>query len=263
VYHSAADGTILFLHTAFRFNGLAGVTTLMTLIVVASGVLGRYIYTAIPRTAIPRTSDGIEMQTEEVERAITEAEGELRRLLQTRPQVATFFSEGWLWRRRQAGGHWRLTWTGRGPGANGCAANRVAGTPTQCGACHQKNDAHGGKFGSDCGACHSTSAWTPANFDHNRSGFPLTGASSCHSCHPSNLNTWTCASFHSDSAMASRHSGARGFSSNCIACHPTGSSEGGGGRGGTGRPRSQPPAGARAKPASRSQETSRTWKPNT
>jgi hypothetical protein len=76
---------MVFLHTAFRFNGLAGIAMLMTAVVVASGVVGRYIY-----TAIPRTSDGIEMQAEEVERAIRETEQELQALAQTRPQAAAF-----------------------------------------------------------------------------------------------------------------------------------------------------------------------------
>lgn len=49
---------MVFLHTSWKFNGLAGVVTLMTAIVVISGFIGRYIY-----TLIPRTSDGIEVDT--------------------------------------------------------------------------------------------------------------------------------------------------------------------------------------------------------
>ncbi len=49
---------MVFLHTSWKFNGLAGVVTLLTLIVVASGFIGRYIYTRIPRTA-----EGIEIDT--------------------------------------------------------------------------------------------------------------------------------------------------------------------------------------------------------
>ncbi len=74
---------MVLLHAAFHYNGLAGVAMLMTVIVVASGVLGRYIYTAIPRTA-----DGMEMEAGEVEAAIAETEAQLQTLLQTRPQVA-------------------------------------------------------------------------------------------------------------------------------------------------------------------------------
>lgn len=49
---------MVFLHTSWKFNGLAGAVTLLTAIVVISGFIGRYIYTRIPRTA-----DGIEMET--------------------------------------------------------------------------------------------------------------------------------------------------------------------------------------------------------
>ncbi len=41
---------MVLLHTAWRFQGLAGLTTVLTVVVVASGVVGRFIYTAIPRT---------------------------------------------------------------------------------------------------------------------------------------------------------------------------------------------------------------------
>lgn len=40
---------LVLLHSAFRFRGLAGVLALMVLVVVASGVAGRFVYTAIPR----------------------------------------------------------------------------------------------------------------------------------------------------------------------------------------------------------------------
>jgi hypothetical protein len=46
---------MVMLHTSWKFSGLAGVTTLLTVIIVISGFIGRYIYTRIPRTA-----DGIE-----------------------------------------------------------------------------------------------------------------------------------------------------------------------------------------------------------
>ena len=49
---------MVFLHTSWKFNGLAGAVTLMTAIVVISGFIGRYIY-----TRIPRTSEGIELDT--------------------------------------------------------------------------------------------------------------------------------------------------------------------------------------------------------
>lgn len=40
---------LVLLHGAFRFRGLAGVLALMVLVVVASGVVGRFAYTAVPK----------------------------------------------------------------------------------------------------------------------------------------------------------------------------------------------------------------------
>jgi hypothetical protein len=40
---------MVLLHTSWKFNGLAGATTLLTVIIVISGFIGRYIYTRIPR----------------------------------------------------------------------------------------------------------------------------------------------------------------------------------------------------------------------
>lgn len=53
---------MVLLHTAWQFNGLAGVVTLLTAVVVISGFVGRYIYTAIPRTV-----DGAELSLAELE----------------------------------------------------------------------------------------------------------------------------------------------------------------------------------------------------
>ena len=40
---------LVLLHTAFEFRGLAGVLSLLVLVVVASGVVGRFAYTAVPK----------------------------------------------------------------------------------------------------------------------------------------------------------------------------------------------------------------------
>lgn len=42
---------LILLHSAFRFRGLAGLVSLLTLVVVASGFVGRYIFTRLPRRA--------------------------------------------------------------------------------------------------------------------------------------------------------------------------------------------------------------------
>ncbi len=48
---------MVLLHTSWKFNGLAGVTTLFTVVIVISGFVGRYIYTRIPRSL-----DGLEIE---------------------------------------------------------------------------------------------------------------------------------------------------------------------------------------------------------
>jgi hypothetical protein len=40
---------MVLLHTSWKFNGLAGLLTLVTFVVVTSGVVGRYLYTRMPR----------------------------------------------------------------------------------------------------------------------------------------------------------------------------------------------------------------------
>lgn len=45
---------LVLLHTAFEFRGLAGVLSLMVLVVVASGIVGRFAYTAVPKVAGPQ-----------------------------------------------------------------------------------------------------------------------------------------------------------------------------------------------------------------
>lgn len=48
---------MVLLHSSWKFNGLAGATTLLTGIIVVSGFIGRYIF-----TRIPRTMDGLEIE---------------------------------------------------------------------------------------------------------------------------------------------------------------------------------------------------------
>jgi len=42
---------MVLLHTAMKFNGFAGLTMLLTIVVVISGIVGRYLYTRVPRAA--------------------------------------------------------------------------------------------------------------------------------------------------------------------------------------------------------------------
>ncbi len=59
---------MVLLHTSWKFNGLAGVTTLFTVVIVVSGFIGRYIFTRIPRTL-----DGLEIEGTLSESALRQA----------------------------------------------------------------------------------------------------------------------------------------------------------------------------------------------
>lgn len=49
---------MVLLHTAMMFNGLAGLTMLLTVVVVVSGIVGRYLYTRVPRSVDDPTGTG-------------------------------------------------------------------------------------------------------------------------------------------------------------------------------------------------------------
>jgi hypothetical protein len=66
---------LVFLHTGWRFHGLAGVLTLLTVVIVVSGFIGRYIFTAIPRSL-----DGREIALGDLEARIARTSKELESL---------------------------------------------------------------------------------------------------------------------------------------------------------------------------------------
>ena len=96
------------------------------------------------------------------------------------------------------------------------------GLPDTCSGCHLAEDAHDGRYGTDCGACHQPTSWEDATFDHNLSNFPLTGAHvnlDCESCHTSGTFAGTssaCAACHTEPTV---HAGL--FSISCENCHTT------------------------------------------
>ena len=106
-------------------------------------------------------------------------------------------------------------------GCDSCHKNNVfVGTPADCYSCHQREDEHNGRFGTDCAACHNPTDWNDADFDHNKSNFPLTGRHVtvvCEGCHSSGQFTGlstTCVSCHADPVF---HAGMFGL--DCAACH--------------------------------------------
>jgi len=73
---------MVLLHTSWKFNGLAGVVMLLTVIIVASGFMGRYIY-----TSVPRTTEGIEIEASELEKQMRATDNELQNWLASHPEL--------------------------------------------------------------------------------------------------------------------------------------------------------------------------------
>jgi hypothetical protein len=96
------------------------------------------------------------------------------------------------------------------------------GTPKTCAACHSKPSSHGAAYAGACSSCHSTKAWKPAAFNHNKAAFPLTGAHvgvTCQKCHVGNVfkgTPKTCAACHTKPAS---HDAA--YAGACSSCHST------------------------------------------
>ena len=79
IFTGLVGSYMVLLHSAWKFNGLAGALMLMTVIIVASGAVGRYIYTAVPRTV-----DGAEVTLRDLEQQIALADVQLQALDVTR-----------------------------------------------------------------------------------------------------------------------------------------------------------------------------------
>jgi hypothetical protein len=79
IFTGLVGSYMVLLHSAWKFNGLAGLLMLMTVIIVSSGVIGRYIYTAVPRTV-----DGAAVTLRDLEQQIALADAQLQDLGVTR-----------------------------------------------------------------------------------------------------------------------------------------------------------------------------------
>ncbi|NOX89268.1 MAG: hypothetical protein GXO77_09585 [Calditrichaeota bacterium] len=114
--------------------------------------------------------------------------------------------------------------------------NQLSGLPKDCFGCHQKDFENAadpnhvaGNFPQDCLTCHNEEAWTPAQFDHNQTAFPLTGAHqsvACENCHKNGQYSGTaadCYSCHETNYAQTTdpdHS-QNNFSHDCTQCHTT------------------------------------------
>jgi hypothetical protein len=78
---------MVLLHSSWKFNGLAGIVMLLTVVIVLSGVVGRYIYTAIPRTA-----DGAEVESAELAHQIASVEASLESWREAQPEMTRLLS---------------------------------------------------------------------------------------------------------------------------------------------------------------------------
>jgi hypothetical protein len=106
-----------------------------------------------------------------------------------------------------------------------CGACHAAGVkqrkaPSECVACHRKQDKHKGGLGNQCGNCHDEKTWKEARFDHGKTRFALLSAHgdlACEKCHAGQRYANTpreCLSCHrKDDA----HKGS--FGPRCETCH--------------------------------------------
>jgi hypothetical protein len=83
---------MVLIHPGWQFRGLAGVLSLLTMLMVISGFIGRYIYTSVPRAA-----SGAEISLRELEISARRLEAQLARLKHeenTRPIVNYSINSG-------------------------------------------------------------------------------------------------------------------------------------------------------------------------
>jgi hypothetical protein len=90
-------------HTAFQFRGLAGITMALTALVCGSGFLGRYFYTAIPRSLA-----GVEASSTDLVDEIGQVQTAIAGLTQQRSAAVQALVEADARRKRQARGDWLL-----------------------------------------------------------------------------------------------------------------------------------------------------------
>lgn len=85
-------------------------------------------------------------------------------------------------------------------------ASQFTGLSTACVACHADPGFHTGAFGTNCATCHNTSSWGQARFDFSHpqprveeGGNGIShGGTTCRTCHPSSVYSYTCLACHSN-----------------------------------------------------------------
>jgi hypothetical protein len=90
-------------HSAFEFRGLAGFTMAITAVVVVSGFLGRYLYTAIPHSIAGAAATSADLAA-----GINEVQQILNQMTEKRSAAVQALVEADARRRRQIRGDWAL-----------------------------------------------------------------------------------------------------------------------------------------------------------
>ncbi len=123
-----------------------------------------------------------------------------------------------------------------------CHSGGYVATPTLCFSCHQgaydattSPDHTAANFPTDCQTCHTTTAWTPANWNHDTQYFPIYSGThrekwnNCNDCHvnAANYAVFECifCHEHNQTDMNAKHQGRPGYSwqsAACLNCHPDG-----------------------------------------
>lgn len=82
VFAGAVGPYMALLHTAWRFQGLAGALTLAVMVMALSGFVGHYYY-----TRLPRTPDGVEVSGETLGSQIEAARAEIQTYVDANPEL--------------------------------------------------------------------------------------------------------------------------------------------------------------------------------
>ncbi|KAA3613157.1 MAG: hypothetical protein D8M58_12680 [Calditrichaeota bacterium] len=113
--------------------------------------------------------------------------------------------------------------------------NKLESIPKECVSCHRQDydnvvypDHVENNFDFDCTICHNINAWSPADFDHNKTEFPLTGAHisiDCTLCHTNGFENaptdcFACHDLDYNNTTDPNHNAAN-FPNSCEDCHST------------------------------------------
>jgi len=81
IFTGIVGPALVLMHTGLQFHGLAGLSMMLTLIVVGSGFIGRYLYTALPRTL-----SGVTVSRQQIEAEIATIQTELSQFEAQKPE---------------------------------------------------------------------------------------------------------------------------------------------------------------------------------